>query len=136
MKKYTHTLVAMVLATAASAHASAETVVVVGMKNPTSTMSVEQVSQVFLGKSTSHTPIDQDESNSVRADFYKKATGKDASQVKAIWSKLVFTGKGTMPKEVASSADVKKAVNADPSAIGYIEKAALDGSVKAVLTIQ
>ena len=32
-------------------------------------------------------------------------------------------------------AAVKKAVAADPKAVGYIEKAALDGSVKAVLTL-
>ncbi|WP_308789184.1 hypothetical protein [Telluria antibiotica] len=39
-----------------------------------------------------------------------------------------------MPKEVADSAAVKKAVAADPKAIGYIEKGALDASVKAVFT--
>jgi hypothetical protein len=45
----------------------------------------------------------------------------DASQAKALWSKLVFTGKATMPKEVGSSAEVKKAVAANPKAMGYIE---------------
>jgi hypothetical protein len=31
---------------------------------------------------------------------------------------------------------MKKAVASDPGAIGYVEKGALDSSVKAVLTIQ
>jgi hypothetical protein len=35
-------------------------------------------------------------------------TDKEASQAKALWSKLVFTGKATMPKEAANSAAVKK----------------------------
>ncbi len=47
----------------------------------------------------------------------------------------MFSGKATPPKELGSSAEVKKFVAANPDAIGYIEKSALDGSVKAVLTV-
>jgi ABC-type phosphate transport system substrate-binding protein len=35
-----------------------------------------------------------------------------------------------------SSADVKKAVTTDPNTIGYIEKSAVDGSVKVILDLQ
>jgi ABC-type phosphate transport system substrate-binding protein len=56
------------------------------------------------------------------------------SQVKALWSKLVFTGKATMPKEVGGSTDVRKAVAANPKAIGYIEKSAVDATVKVIYT--
>jgi ABC-type phosphate transport system substrate-binding protein len=114
--------------------ACAEVVAVVGAKSPAASMSNEQVAQFFLGKSTTMTPIDQPDGNPVRNEFYKKVADKDASQAKALWSKLVFTGKATPPKEVASSADVKKAVAADPKAIGYIEKSAVDATVKVVLT--
>jgi len=125
-------LVAALLALALPA--SAEVVVVVGAKSPAATMSNEQVTQFFLGKSTSMTPIDQPDGSPVRNEFYKKIADKEASQVKSLWSKLVFTGKATLPKEVAGSADVKKAVAADPKAIGYIEKSAVDASVKVVLS--
>ncbi|MFL6711160.1 MAG: hypothetical protein ACJ8HI_23415 [Massilia sp.] len=117
----------------ASAGAMAEVVAVVGAKSPAASMSNEQVAQFFLGKSTTMTPIDQPE-GALRNEFYKKVADKDASQAKALWSKLVFTGKATPPKEVATSADVKKAVAADPKAIGYIEKSAVDATVKVVLT--
>jgi ABC-type phosphate transport system substrate-binding protein len=120
--------------TFAAASAFAEVVAVVGAKSPAATMSNEQVAQFFLGKSSSMTPIDQPDGNAVRNEFYKKVTDKDASQAKALWSKLVFTGKATPPKEVAGSAEVKKAVAADPKAIGYIEKSAVDATVKVVLT--
>ncbi|NIA52525.1 hypothetical protein HAV22_02500 [Massilia sp. TW-1] len=119
---------------AACAPARAEVVVIVNPKAADASMSRDQVAQVFLGKSTSMTPVDQPESAAIRAEFYKKVTDKEPSQVKVLWSKLVFTGKATMPKEVADSAAVKKAVAADPKAIGYIEKGALDASVKAVFT--
>ncbi len=112
--------------------AMAEVVVVVNPKAAESSLTKDQVAQFFLGKSTAMTPVDQPDSAPVRAEFYKKVTDKDASQVKALWSKLVFTGKATMPKEVGDSAAVKKAVAADPKAIGYIEKSAADASVKVI----
>jgi ABC-type phosphate transport system substrate-binding protein len=112
--------------------AMAEVVAVVNPKAAESSMTKDQVAQFFLGKSSAFTPVDQPDSAPVRAEFYKKVTDKEASQVKALWSKLVFTGKATMPKEVGDSAAVKKAVAADPKAIGYIEKSAVDASVKVV----
>ncbi len=114
--------------------ALAEVVVVVNPKAAESALTKDQVAQFFLGKSTSMTPIDQPDNAPVRAEFYKKVADKDAAQAKALWSKLVFTGKATMPKEVADSAGVKAAVAANPKAIGYIDKSAVDASVKVVLT--
>ena len=122
------------LALAASIPAFAEVVVVVNPKAAEASMTKDQVAQFFLGKSSTMTPIDQPEDAPLRAEFYKKVTDKDASQAKALWSKLVFTGKATMPKEVANSAAVKAAVAANPKAIGYMEKSAVDASVKVVLT--
>src|SRR5690606_16825950 len=120
-------------AMAASA-AHAEVVVVVHPSNPAASMSSAEVTDVFLGKSTALSPVDQPESSPVRGEFYQKVTGKDAAQVKALWTRLIFTGKATPPKEVASDAEVKKAVAADPKAIGYIQKSEADGSVKVVFT--
>jgi ABC-type phosphate transport system substrate-binding protein len=114
--------------------ALAEVVVVVNPAAAQASMTKDEVAQYFLGKSTALTPIDQPESAPVRAEFYKKVADKDMSQVKALWSKLVFTGKATPPKEAASSADVKKAVAANPKAIGYIEKSAVDATVKVIYT--
>jgi ABC-type phosphate transport system substrate-binding protein len=114
--------------------AMAELVVVVHPNSPAASMTNDQVAQVFLGKSTEMKPVDQPESAPIRSEFYKKVTDKEASQAKAHWAKMVFTGKATLPKEVGSSADVKKAVAADPKAIGYIEKSAVDSTVKTVLT--
>jgi ABC-type phosphate transport system substrate-binding protein len=114
--------------------AMAEVVVVANPKAAESSMTKDQVAQFFLGKSTAMNPVDQPESAPIRAEFYKKVTDKEASQVKALWSKLVFTGKATMPKEAADSAAVKKMVASDPKAIGYIEKSAVDASVKVIYT--
>ena len=118
-----------------SAFASWGQIVVIG--NPAAAaLDKDQVSDLFLGKNQSLTPIDQAEGGAIYADFYKKATGRDVAQVKATWSRLVFTGKGQAPKQLPDSAAVKKAVAADPKAVGYIEKSAVDASVKALLTLE
>ncbi len=117
----------------ASVTAHAEIVVIV---NPAAgPLTQEQVADIYLGRSNAMTPVDQADGSPIKADFYKKTTGRDLSQVKAAWSRLVFTGKGMAPHELPDAAAVKKAVASDPKAVGYIDKAALDGTVKVALTI-
>lgn len=138
--RFPRVLAALVFGLAAFG-ASAQVAVVVNPKSPTASMTADQVAGIFLGKSSTlpsgatAAAVDQAESAAIRETFYTKVTGKQSAQVKAAWSRLVFSGKGTPPKELASSAEVKKFVAANPDAIGYIEKSAVDGSVKVVLTV-
>ncbi|MCV2368306.1 type 2 periplasmic-binding domain-containing protein [Roseateles oligotrophus] len=124
-----------------SGMAQAQVAVIVNAKSPTATMTADQVSAIFLGKSNAlpsgaaALATDLPESAAAREQFYSKVTGKQAAQVKAAWSRLVFSGKATPPKELATAADVKKFVAANPDAIGYIEKSAVDASVKVVLSV-
>jgi ABC-type phosphate transport system substrate-binding protein len=127
---------AVLLLFATLPQARADVVVIVSAKNPASSMSAEEVSQIYLGKATDLKPVDTNDKSPVRSQFYTKVTGKDESQIKAIWSKLVFTGKATPPREFASAAEVVKAVAADPNAIGYVDKSAVDGSVKVILEVK
>ena len=135
MNAHNRLLVVAALLTAFTLGANAADVVVVG--NPAaSALTKDQVSDIFLGKSQAMTPVDQVDSAPIRADFYKRATGRDLAQVKALWSRLAFSGKGTPPKELADAAAVKKAVAGDPKAVGYIDKSAVDASVKVLYTVE
>ena len=113
--------------------------VVVGAKSPAAALTAEQAAGLFLGKSDQLPGVgtalllDQAEGSAVRELFYTKVAGKSGSQVKAAWSRLVFSGKATPPKELGSSAEVKKMVASNANAIGYIEKSAVDASVKVLL---
>lgn len=117
--------------------AFAEVAVIV---HPSNAAAVDQaeITRLFTGRGATFasgskaTPINQAESAAVRGDFDSKVLGKSSSQMKAYWSKLVFTGKGTPPKEVADDAAVKAAVAADATAIGYIDASKVDASVKVV----
>jgi ABC-type phosphate transport system substrate-binding protein len=121
--------------------ASAEVAVIVNPKSAMATMTPDQVSAIFMGKSNTlpsgatAAPADLPESSPIREQFYSKAAGKTSAQVKATWARLTFSGKATPPKEMTTAADVKKYVASNPDAIGYIEKSAVDSTVKVVLIV-
>ncbi|WP_066342726.1 hypothetical protein [Azohydromonas lata] len=126
-------LIAAAVALSAAAGVRAE-IVVIGNQSAAA-LTKEQAADVFLGKNTARTPVDQPESAAIRADFYTKLTGRTLAQVRSTWSRLVFSGNGQLPKELPDAAAVKKAVAADPKTVGYIDKSAVDGSVKVLLSV-
>lgn len=123
---------------AASALASADVVVVVSAQNANYALDKSDVEQIFLGKKSSFpdgskaVPIDQNEGSAARAEFNKEVLGKTDSQLKAYWSRLIFTGKGTPPKESGNDADVKALIAQNPNLVGYIDDSAVDETVKVV----
>ena len=116
---------------------NAEVVVVV---HPTNNSSFDQseISKLFLGKAKSFSdgnqavPLNQEEASTARQEFDANVLSKSGSQLKAYWSKLIFTGKGSPPKEVTNDAEVIDLVGKNPSMIGYINAASLTDSVKSV----
>ncbi len=121
--------------------ARADELVVVGARAPAIRLTSSQVSDVFLGRMISlpngiaAVPVDQPESSPLREAFYLRMTNKSAAQARAHWAKLYFTGRGVPPREGASSEDVKRIVASTPGAIGYIDRSALDDSVRVILVV-
>lgn len=111
-------------------------VVIVVHPSMNETISMDDISRVFTGRSSILEPINLIDSNPLRSTFDEKALGRSSSQVKAHWSKLVFTGKGTPPKELASDSDVLAFVAENEFAIGYLHSAKVDDSVKVIHTIK
>jgi ABC-type phosphate transport system substrate-binding protein len=119
--------------------AAADVVAVVSARSPVVALSKNQVVDIFLGKASRFpdgsqaVPIDQVEGSDAREEFYLKFDNMSPAQIKAHWSKIIFTGRGQPPKEVANGVEVKKLLLEDPRAIGYIERKLVDGSVKVLL---
>ena len=124
---------AVALAASAVAPAHAEISIIVSAHSSLAPP-VTQVCQAFLGKIKSPTPINLTEKNPLRDEFFAKACKKDPVQVQAMWGKLIFTGTGTPPAEVDSGAAMRKAVAADPNAVGYIDRKDVDATVKVIAT--
>lgn len=133
---------ALALAQTASGNAAAELVVVVSARNPMPVLSGDQIAAIFLGQAgrfpdgSEAVALDQRLGSQERNQFYAQVTGKTPALLKAHWSKMVFTGRGQPPREAADSATVRRMVADNPSMIGYIERSALDASVRPVLVLR
>ena len=118
---------------------SADVVAAVSSKSPITTLSKNQVMDIFLGKTTrfpdgsSAVPIDQSEGSAARDEFYSRFADMSPAQVKAFWAKIIFTGRGQPPKTVATSLEAKMALVANPNAISYIDQTLVDSSLRVVL---
>ena len=129
--------IALLLTALVSGPILADIAVVVNPANANA-VSADDLNRLFLGRtsnfadSSKATPLNLAEGHVARDEFDSKVLNRSAAQLKAYWSKLVFTGKGTPPKELADDAAVKAAVAADVTAIGYISSSSVDGSVKVV----
>jgi len=122
----------------ASGAVSADVVAVVSAKSPVTALSKAQVTDIFLGKASRFPdgsqaiPIDQAEGSAVRDEFYDKVAGRSAAQIKAYWSKIIFTGRGQPPPSVSNNVEMKKRIGENPAAIGYIDRSMVDDSVRVV----
>jgi len=126
----------LILATGA---ALADVVAVVSSKSPLATLSKNQVTDIFLGKTTRFPdgtqaiPIDQQEGSPARDEFYATYAGQSPAQVKSHWTKIIFTGRGKPPRAVGDGIEARKLIAANPQAISYMERSDVDSTVKVIL---
>lgn len=137
MKRLILVMTALLATVLVSPVAAADYALVVNRENPVSTISSNDVKQIFLGKKTvwdGGAPImlyiQQDEQ--VTALFVEDALKKTPQQFQIYWKKALFTGTGKLPIELHGDSDMKKFIAADVKGIGYISRSALDESVKEV----
>ena len=120
--------------------ALADIVVVVHPDSGVDSLTQDEVQRIFLGKTKSFPngqqaiPINQDDGRPIRESFNEKVCNKDSGQYRAYWSQLIFTGKGTPPKDGGDDAAVKALVAKNPNIVSYIDASQVDGSVKVVYT--
>jgi ABC-type phosphate transport system substrate-binding protein len=120
--------------------AYADVVVVVGAKSGIKTLTKEQVSGVFLAKKAyplpdgeDAMPLDLQEGNAVRDEFYAKVTGKSAAQLNAYWPDAMLSGLSSpRPMRMPDVDSVKQMLDRNPDYIGYVSKKAVDSSVRVV----
>jgi len=90
-----------------SAYAENRIAVVTHVDSPLPPLSQERVVSLFLGKYKSHhdipvKPLDNQDSL-LREQFYMAVANMSAMRVKAYWSRIVFSGQGRPPREIATS---------------------------------
>ncbi|WP_333609510.1 phosphate ABC transporter substrate-binding protein [Arsukibacterium sp.] len=129
----THTL-SLIFAMLFFSPAFAQVVVVVH-PSMNENISSDDIARLYTGRSSVLQPVNLKESDAKRAQFDEKAVGRSSAQLKAYWSKLVFTGKGTPPPELNSDDEVIQFVSSNEYGIGYIDAANVTDKVKVIMTL-
>jgi ABC-type phosphate transport system substrate-binding protein len=133
---------ALLLLAMAGPSAAADLVVIVSARSQVAALRPDQVAAIFLGQAARFpdgveaVPLDLPLGSKLRDEFYERVANKTPALLKAHWSKMVFTGRGQPPGEAMDSGAVRRRVADNPELIGYIERSALDASVRPVLTVR
>jgi hypothetical protein len=121
--------------------AMAEVVVVVDARSSLTSLSQNEVINIFLGRHRKFPtgeaafPVDQPATSALRAEFYQKLVEKELAEINAYWARLYFSGKTNPPQPAASSAEVIALVTGRPGTLGYIDRSQVDSRVRVVLTL-
>lgn len=111
-------------------------VVIVSAESPIVEIPQMHLTDLYLGRvvrlpgGEKARPIDQAPGSGERDAFYEQYLDRSQAQIKAHWSKIIFTGRGRPPKDVPDAEAVKQFVAGDTSAVGYIDTKHVDETVR------
>ncbi len=137
MRVMTKNILCASLLAAMSSLTFAEVAVIVNPANGDN-ITKDDIAAIYLAKTKTFpggknaVALDLPEGSAARVEFVSKVVDKDEAQMKAYWSRLIFTGKGVPPKVLENDAAVKAEVAKTADAIGFIDAASADGTVKVV----
>lgn len=118
--------------------ASAGGLVVVANKSVSaSSLSIEEVKNIFLAKKTqwrdgSKIQFVALKKGAVQDDFLRSYLQKTKSQYNRYFRTLVFTGKGKAPRTFSTEAEVVRYVSSNAGAIGYVSSEPNTRSAKVI----
>lgn len=121
--------------------AKADIAIIAHPSNAETRLTVEEVKQLYLGRLTSLPQggkavlVDHKDGSATKEQFLAKVLNKTASELKAHWSRLIFSGGGVPPAVIGGDQDVKSWVARNPNGVGYIDRTVVDGTVKVLLTV-
>ncbi len=104
--------------------------VIVNSSNSVTSLTSDEVSQIFLKRMThwpaggAVTPVDLPASSSVREAFSRKIHGRSANSIETFWTKQIFSGAAVPPLTLSSDREVIAYVRQNAGAIGYVSATA------------
>jgi ABC-type phosphate transport system substrate-binding protein len=112
--------------------------IVVNTANPIASISKDDLSKLFLKKSTTWKngreviPVDQSERSPVRENFSKNIHDRPVAAIKSYWQQQMFSGRSTPPTTKSSDGELLSFVQQNPDAIGYVSSSVAISGVKVV----
>jgi ABC-type phosphate transport system substrate-binding protein len=98
----------------------------------------DAIKRIFLGKTRAFpgggeaVPIGLKEGTAGSQEFTKSVLSKTPKQLKAYWAKMVFTGKGTPPRQMDGTSQILDLISTNPNLIGFVPAGSATGNVKVV----
>lgn len=135
-------VICLIMTTTYTAVSAMDLVVIVHPENPVIRLSHKQVSDMFLGRrrafptGNSVLVLEAHRNSAIREIFFLRLNGMTLKRLNAYWARLQFSGNVHPPPEMENSRAVLEAVRQNQSAIGYVDAAILDNSVKPVLHLK
>ncbi|MDN3649881.1 hypothetical protein QWZ13_13255 [Reinekea marina] len=124
-----------------TAGAMADLLVIVHPEN-NSKIDAKWVKNLYLGKTsefkdgTDAVPLLLAEDDDLTLVFLKEIVKQKPVQFKRLWSKSLFTGKGSPPQAVANEAEMMSLVMNNPSMVGFIHQDNYTNDVRAVIRVK
>lgn len=142
-KSYTNNLIRLSLVLVSMAFISSALAAPVMVAHPgvsTDALNKGDVQKIYLGKTGnwgdgSRVILSMLKSGDVSAVFLKTNVKKSQKQFGTFWKKAVFSGTGEMPASFDTESDLLMFVSRTPGAVGYVDEANVNDTVK-VITIQ
>ena len=118
-----------------------EVVLVVHKQNPVSSLKLEEIRKIFLGKKSfwgngESIDVFLQGKSEIHASFVSKNLRKSPRQFDMYWKHILFSGAGIPPREVASNNEMLKAIGSNTNAIGYISNDFINEQIKSVVIMR
>ena len=119
--------VGVISPSAHAADADAGYKLVVHAANPVTTLSRDNVTQIFLKKTTTWpngqpiAPVDQRSDAPSRHAFSLSVLRRETHEVASYWNQMIFSGRALPPPTKGSDEEVLAFVRTNPNAIGYVD---------------
>jgi ABC-type phosphate transport system substrate-binding protein len=134
-------LLVVIVALMFSGPLQADILVIVNAQNTVTRLEKKQVIDLFMGRVSAFPQggpaqtLDLRPGTPLRADFYRRLTGKSEAQVDAYWATLVFAGRMSPPRQFSDDRQLIAEVQKNKSAIAYVSRQALPAGVKVVMEL-
>ena len=141
MSRHRVSLLALLLACAWATPATSESLAIIVHPERRADLDLDELVQIYLKKrrfwndGTAVVPVNREAGSDVRSAFDRAVLGAEARRLPVYWNREYFRGV-LPPATLASGTAVKRFVASEIRAIGYIRSSGVDGSVRAVLTLE
>lgn len=118
--------------------ATADEVVVILHPANTVTLTPKDISNLFLGKTATFPDgkparaLALQDGSAVRDEFNRKFLKKTNQQLDAYWASLIFTGRVTPPRQVATETEARAMVEGNRDFIGFVRESMAGDKVRVV----